>query len=1074
MCSFSGITSVWPLIRRPSVQCNEHLANAQKCVVKLNSLYILHLSYNNGHAIESLLIRNCSSRLFIQLSPYAMTLAPPFPRFTITTQHRAPDSAALRLYQATAAREQQNTAPEYGKQSSMPPSIQHALVLVLVLAATIVALAICARKAIRSAHSKRLSADACISDQAFHDLVLNTASFPRAIFDSHGRVTAVNPHFEHLMRQPEGAMVGKTVREIGTFGRESGQYFESLLNTHTRSGRPQHGEFGYVEQACRPRAMLYWISTLTRHSLNETVLATLVDITGIRNAEKRARYREQFLQRATVNLPGIVYKLRRDRSGVLSFRYVAGHTVPLFGLSPGEMMADERRAFATVHPADQAHLAETIASAAAARTGFSNEFRVRSPDGERWIQSRASPGISTSPDVMAWDGYWIDATDARRQAEGLRLARLTAEQALAAQSRFLATMSHEIRTPMSGVISTIELLSASTLNPSQRTMVDTIGNASHALLRILNSVLDFARIDAGQLSLEASPFDLREITEDACRTLSTGIQAKGLQLGLHIDEKVAATLLGDSLRVRQILSNVIDNAAKFTDKGNIEVSIRVASDAPDRQTLDLCVQDSGIGIDCAHIAGVLEPFAQAEASTTRRFGGSGLGLPICKHLAERMGGTLALSSEFGVGTTVCVRVQMPVVQRTRTPHQGCVGRSVRLELPHSVATEQLACELRSLGFNVADAVEPTPVELLFIEEAAPPPKPDCPVIRVSTRAVHGGFLCATTPPTLGIAPLFPSAVLSVCLNALGLANGAAPQSATNGDAGGLMRTHPPILVADDHELCQVVWRRQLDALGYPYQIVSNGEEALRALHSARYSMLITDLWMPRLDGYTLARLWRTHELQQSCGNQAGRLPIIAVSADVMNEDQQKERCLAAGIDDKLSKPIALSSLQALLSKHIDATLATGAITPETTGPQASAPTTLQALCATYGGSATVRRMLYAARDAARVQITTLKKERNKRSVYAACLHDIIAAAHLFNDTPLIDACTAAQRALADRVSLSGQWSLYEDICQMLAAYIRRLEGMLDLLSTDRYPDTTREHDGARASSLERTLPGCNR
>ncbi|KVE32707.1 hypothetical protein WS68_16445 [Burkholderia sp. TSV86] len=859
---------------------------------------------------------------------------------------------------------------------------------------------------------------------------------PVIVIDHERRIVMANALFAQLAGKARNALLRRRIDDIGGVGSELGNVIAARL--HTRSGKHavECGEIRYIGHACRPCSVLYRFSPLPASNPARTdVIATFVDITPIRNDELAARYNAQHLDGITANLPGIVYKLRRHASGMLSFRYVNGDTLPLFGLSPREMMADERRVFANVHPDDRAMLQNVINDAAERRSGYNCEFRVRSPSGERWIQSRGAYNPASSEDALDWDGYWIDSTDSHQQADALRAARIEAERLSAAQGRFLATMSHELRTPMSGIFSMLELLGSTKMTPSQHSIVDTVRGASQTMLHILDQVLDYSRIDADQLILEKKSFDLRELVEHSCQVVAADIAAKALQLRLEIDPRVAARLTGDALRIRQILLNLLHNAIKFTERGTIDVRIVVVDDSLDRQIVSVEVADTGIGIGSDDLDNVLEPFVQADASTSRRFGGSGLGLPICRQLARRMGGGLHLASQPGAGTTVRARITLPVSERARAQVPGCAKRRARVTLRDCALAQYVRAELTAMGMTVAVDNDAGSVDLHVTDELAARAEAarnpgGTAIVAVTERLLIGGVCVDSDLPTIGSRPFYPSSIRTVCTNLFDT-RAAAADIRTSIAA----RTSPPrcapILVADDQALYRIVWQRQLEELGYPYRVVPTGNEALETLCNAEHSMLITDLWMPDMNGFTLARRWRAHEATDRAAGPVRRLPIIGISANIIHGDRNVRCGLSAGLDMVLVKPLPLAQLQAILIRYLHAQRA-----QEPSDSESRA--VLDMLLTAYGTDRTVRAMFDAALDAYRSQRVTLAKTDCASVAFAACLHDIVATAHVFRDQRLSDACAEMNRAR----SANGETAFARDTLRAaLDAFARRVDTM---------------------------------
>lgn len=379
----------------------------------------------------------------------------------------------------------------------------------------------------------------------------------------------------------------------------------------------------------------------------------------LRREVEQRRLVEKRLAEVTGSLPAVVYQVRHS-AGEFSFPYIAGDMPSLFGIEVDQALNNERELFARIHPDDQARVTAELERASAAFDGIAVDFRVRSKDVCRWIRSRAKPQRAEDG-TQQWSGYWIDVTEAFAQAQALEDARAAAELAAEAKSSFLATMSHEIRTPMSGVLGMLEVLSHTRLDAEQRRVVATIEDSAQMLRQILDDILDFSKMEAGALALEARLVSLRQKIDTTQHMLMTQATAKGLQLNNRIDTRVAQHHMADGTRLRQVLFNLLSNAIKFTAQGEVAILLDLLEERPGAQRIRLAVRDTGIGIPEDQQARLFSPFTQAEASTTRRYGGTGLGLSICQHLADLMDGQLELRSALGEGTEVSLSVWLPTV-----------------------------------------------------------------------------------------------------------------------------------------------------------------------------------------------------------------------------------------------------------------------------------------------------------------------------------------------------------------------------------------------------------------------------
>ncbi|MBB3227868.1 two-component system sensor histidine kinase EvgS [Luteibacter sp. Sphag1AF] len=378
----------------------------------------------------------------------------------------------------------------------------------------------------------------------------------------------------------------------------------------------------------------------------------------LRRETRKRMATEAQLADVTRHIPAVVYRCRYYDDGRLEFLYVGGNPVPIFGISADVFIQDERLAFARIEPADQPLLMAEVARAATTITPIKAVMRIRDTDPVRWVASHATP--SRTGNAVDFTGYWVDVTHERQQAEQLEAARDLAESATRAKSEFLATMSHEIRTPMNGVIGMLELMGDTPLDARQRRMLGTVETSAAALLQILDDVLDVSRIEAGRLSIERTPVDLRALLTGVHDLMAGQAQSKGLQFETTVDDALAPRVLTDGVRVRQVLLNLVSNALKFTASGSVRVELTVTATYNSRQSLSLVVSDTGIGVTPEQARRLFEPFSQAESSTTRRYGGSGLGLAISRQLVELLGGSIRMESQPDVGTRLLVLLDVDI------------------------------------------------------------------------------------------------------------------------------------------------------------------------------------------------------------------------------------------------------------------------------------------------------------------------------------------------------------------------------------------------------------------------------
>lgn len=612
----------------------------------------------------------------------------------------------------------------------------------------------------------------------------------------------------------------------------------------------------------------------------------------------------------------------------------------IFGLFPGTDKTYDAW-LKLIHPADREDERRMMREVGLHSGTFRREFRIIRPvDGkERWILAIGKMNKPDEHQSMRVMGIVQDVTEQKQHEAELTKAKELAEAANVAKSLFLASMSHEIRTPMNGVIGMTELVLETDLNPQQREYVNMIKASADSLLVLINDILDSSKIDAGKIDLESLNFDLFKVLDEVVKPLGLQAEKKGVELILDVQSDICRSVIGDAGRLKQILLNILGNAIKFTNKGEITVQVRYTPHERRQADLHFNIIDTGIGIPEDKIKGIFDLFSQADNSITRKYGGTGLGLSISSRLVELMGGTLSVESKVGVGSKFSFTLPFQCSFEANRPLHEITFSDFQVLVADDNATQLnlMAEALRQSGLRVAQASGAQGfwdefvrlsdggqrVDLLLLD-AHMPDKSSFELIDSCKKKNPSGapkillLTSALTPQDVEICQANKLAYLNKPFSMMELKKAIA-ELFTDHQLRALsvaepfaeekpqQQSHLSILLVEDNEINQRIATVILEKAGHQIEVCGNGALALELLETRSFDLILMDMQMPVMGGVEATTNIRNRERVSG-----GHIPIIAMTANAMSED--KELCLNAGMDGYISKPVRSEKLMSAIAE----------------------------------------------------------------------------------------------------------------------------------------------------------------
>ncbi len=643
------------------------------------------------------------------------------------------------------------------------------------------------------------------------------------------------------------------------------------------------------------------------------------------------------------NIPGAIYRFRFDENFTTIF--YSEYFEFLTGYPIADFMSGKANFGDLIHPDDREWVAKDLDKTVAAHEPHEQEFRIIDKFGKiRWVYSRGMALYDDDGNPEFADGSMFEVTEKKEAEFALAEAMKAADAANQAKGDFLANMSHEIRTPMNAIMGLSDLCLRTELSPKQQDYLSKIHASAGALLGIINDILDFSKIEAGKLDMESLPFEIDQVLDNLATVVTVKTQEKGLELLFSRAADVPSVLVGDALRLGQVMVNLVNNAVKFTETGEIVVQIEVVDTQDEEVTIKFSIRDTGIGMTKEQQGRLFKLFSQADTSTTRKYGGTGLGLAISKQLVEMMGGKIHVESEQDKGSDFIFTANFGIgeesEQRSHIPITDLQHMNALVVDDNSTSRDIFKTYLESFTFKVTTA-EDAKAAIRILEATQEPPElivmdwlmPGMNGFEAAQKikqdlglAKDPHIIIVTAFGTSGLAekpgaefideflakPVSPSHLFDSVMNAFGQHVAKKRMQHLSGRQAEMDALRPiqgaSLLVVEDNEINQQVARELLEQALFRVDVANHGQEAIEMINKGQYDAVLMDVQMPVMDGLTATRELRKDEKYKA-------MPILAMTANATHEDQQ--RCKEAGMDDHIAKPIVPKILFETLLKWVE-------------------------------------------------------------------------------------------------------------------------------------------------------------